>query len=42
MVKTSEIWGGLFWVAVGAFVAWQGRDPALGRLAEPGSRFPFF
>lgn len=42
MVKNSEIWGGLFWMAIGAFVTWQGRDLGLGRLEEPGSGFAFF
>ena len=42
MVKNSEIWGGLFWMAIGVFVTWQGRDLGLGRLEEPGSGFAFF
>ena len=42
MVGNAQMWGGLFWLAIGAYVTWAGRDLGLGRLAEPGSGFAFF
>jgi putative tricarboxylic transport membrane protein len=42
MVRRAEFWGGLFWLAVGAFVTWQGWLLELGTLREPGSGFIFF
>ena len=42
MTRNSELWGGLFWLAVGIFVTWAGRDMGLGKLNEPGSGFAFF
>jgi hypothetical protein len=42
VVRNSEVWGGLFWLAVGGFVIWAGRDMGLGRLNEPGAGFAFF
>jgi putative tricarboxylic transport membrane protein len=42
MIRNSELWGGLFWLAVGAFVVWAGRDMGLGRLHEPGPGFAFY
>jgi putative tricarboxylic transport membrane protein len=42
MVRRAEFWGGLFWLAVGAFVTWQGWELELGTLREPGSGFLFF
>ncbi len=42
MIRNSELWGGLFWLAIGAFVIWAGRDMGLGRLNEPGSGFAFY
>ena len=42
VLRNSEIWGGLFWLALGAFVLWQGRDMGLGRTNEPGAGFAFF
>ena len=42
MIRNSEVWGGLFWLAIGAFVMWAGRDLGLGRLQEPGPGFAFF
>ncbi len=26
MTRNSEIWGGLFWLSMGAYVIWAGRD----------------
>ena len=42
VIRNSELWGGLFWLAIGAFVIWAGRDMGLGTLHEPGSGFAFF
>lgn len=42
MVRRAEFWGGLFWLAFGAFITWQGWLLELGTLREPGSGFVFF
>jgi putative tricarboxylic transport membrane protein len=42
MIRNSELWGGLFWLAIGAFVVWAGRDMGLGGLHEPGPGFAFY
>ena len=42
VIRNSELWGGLFWLAIGAFVDLAGRDMGLGALHEPGSGFAFF
>lgn len=42
MIRNSELWGGLFWLGIGAYVIWAGRDMGLGRLNEPGSGFAFY
>ena len=42
MIRNSELWGGLFWLAIGGFVVWAGRDMGLGRLHEPGPGFAFY
>ena len=42
MLRRAEFWGGIFWLAVGAFAAWQGWLLDLGTLREPGSGFVFF
>jgi len=42
VIRNSEFWGGLFWLAIGVFVIWAGRDLGLGRLQEPGPGFAFF
>jgi putative tricarboxylic transport membrane protein len=42
VVRNSELWGGLFWLAIGIFVVWAGREMGLGRLHEPGPGFAFF
>lgn len=42
MIRSSEFWGGLFWLAIGAFVTWAGRDLGLGRVNDPGSGFALF
>ena len=42
MVRNSELWGGLFWLGVGAYVIFAGRDMGLGGLHEPGPGFAFY
>jgi putative tricarboxylic transport membrane protein len=42
LIRNSDLWGGLFWLGIGAFVIWAGRDMGLGRLNEPGSGFAFY
>jgi putative tricarboxylic transport membrane protein len=42
MAKSSEAWGALFWLVIGAFVARQGWSLDLGQLREPGSGFALF
>ena len=42
MAGNAQMLGGLFWLTIGAYVTWAGRDLGLGRLAEPGSGFAFF
>lgn len=39
MIGNAQMWGGLLWLAVGAFVAFQGRVLGLGTTSEPGSGF---
>lgn len=40
--RSAELWGGLFWLALSAFVIWAGRDLGLGELRDPGSGFLLF
>ena len=42
MIRNSELWGGLFWLAIGAYVIWAGHDMGLGRLNQPGPGFAFY
>jgi putative tricarboxylic transport membrane protein len=42
MIRNSELWGGLFWLGVGAYVIFAGRDMGLGGLHEPGPGFAFY
>jgi putative tricarboxylic transport membrane protein len=42
VVRSSELWGGVFWACLGVFVAWSGRDLGLGRVNDPGSGFALF
>jgi putative tricarboxylic transport membrane protein len=42
MIRNSELWGGLFWLAIGAYIVSAGRDMGLGGLHEPGSGFAFY
>lgn len=41
-VANADLWGGLFWLAFGAFVAWHGWKLGLGSAQEPGSGFAIF
>lgn len=41
-IGNAELWGGLFWLALGLFVTWQGWKMGLGVLSEPGSGFAIF
>jgi putative tricarboxylic transport membrane protein len=36
------MWGGLFWLVLGIFVAFQGYELGLGQTREPGSGFAIF
>jgi putative tricarboxylic transport membrane protein len=36
------MWGGLFWLAFGLFIAFQGYELGLGEAREPGSGFAIF
>jgi putative tricarboxylic transport membrane protein len=38
----ADVWSALFWLAVGAFVAWKGYDLGLGKPSDPGSGFALF
>ena len=42
MVRNAQMWGGLFWLAIGAYVTWAGKDLGLGKLNDPGSGFALF
>ena len=42
LFRNSEIWGGLFWLAIGLYIVGEGREMGLGRASEPGPGFAFF
>jgi putative tricarboxylic transport membrane protein len=42
VIRSSGLWGGLFWLALGSFATWAGRDMGLGQLSDPGPGFAFF
>ena len=42
MARNAELWGGLFWLALGVFIVWSGLEHELGTLREPGSGFMVF
>jgi putative tricarboxylic transport membrane protein len=42
VMRNSDLWGGLFWLAVGAYIIFAGRDMGLGGLHEPGAGFAFY
>jgi putative tricarboxylic transport membrane protein len=39
VLKKTEIWGGLFWLSLGAFVLMQGRELGHGVINDPGAGF---
>jgi putative tricarboxylic transport membrane protein len=42
-LDNAELWAGLFWLGLGVFVVFAGRDLGTGTLAAPGSGFlPFW
>ncbi len=42
LLRNAQLWGGLFWLAFGLFIANQGYDLGLGEAREPGSGFAIF
>jgi putative tricarboxylic transport membrane protein len=42
MIRNSEVWAGLFWLAMSAYVIWAGHNLGLGHLADPGPGFAIF
>ena len=42
LLGNSQFWGGLFWLAIGGYVTYAGRDLGLGTLHDPGSGFALF
>jgi putative tricarboxylic transport membrane protein len=41
-LDNAELWAGFFWLGLGAFVTFAGRDLGTGTLAAPGSGFLVF
>jgi putative tricarboxylic transport membrane protein len=43
LLTSAELWAALFWLGLGMFVVWAGRDLGTGTVAAPGSGFlPFW
>ena len=42
LLRNAQLWGGLVWLAFGAFIAYQGYELGLGHTHEPGSGFAIF
>jgi putative tricarboxylic transport membrane protein len=42
VIRNSELLGGVFWLGVGAYIIFAGRDMGLGGLHEPGPGFAFY
>jgi putative tricarboxylic transport membrane protein len=42
VIRNSELWGGLFWLAIGACVIRAGHIMGLGLLNQPGPGFAFY
>ena len=42
MIRNSELLGGIFWLGVGAYIIFAGREMGLGGLHEPGPGFAFY
>jgi putative tricarboxylic transport membrane protein len=42
LLRNAQLWGGLVWLAFGAFIAYHGYELGLGEAREPGSGFAIF
>src|SRR5690606_26563197 len=42
LLRNAQVWGALFWLAFGLFIAYQGYELGLGQAREPGSGFAIF
>jgi putative tricarboxylic transport membrane protein len=42
LLRNAQLWGGLVWLAFGAFIAYHGYELGLGVAREPGSGFAIF
>lgn len=42
MLRNAQLWGGLAWLAFGAFITYHGYEMGLGQAREPGSGFAIF
>ncbi len=42
LLRNAQLWGGLVWLAFGAFIACHGYELGLGVAREPGSGFAIF
>ena len=42
LVRSAELWGGLAWFGLSAYVVWAGRDLGIGSLGDPGAGFILF
>ncbi len=42
LLRNAQLWGGLVWLAFGAFIAYHGYQLGLGQAREPGSGFAIF
>jgi putative tricarboxylic transport membrane protein len=42
LLRNAQMWGGLFWLAFGLFIAYHGYELGLGQTREPGSGFAIF
>jgi putative tricarboxylic transport membrane protein len=42
MIRNSETLGGVFWLGIGGYIIFAGRDMGLGSLHEPGAGFAFY
>ena len=42
LLRNSQLWSGLVWLAFGLFIAYQGYELGLGEAREPGSGFAIF
>lgn len=42
LLRNAQMWGGLFWLGLGLFIAYHGYELGLGQAREPGSGFAIF